>query len=51
MICITNDFEHVGELLVLRKFTEMETLVKRLLLHPQRTLDLEYQGGGDDLKI
>ena len=29
----------------------MKTLLKRLLLHPQRTLDLEYQDGGDDFKI
>ena len=26
-------------------------LLKRLLLHPQRTLDLECQDGGDDFKI
>ena len=28
----------------------MKTLLKRLLLHPQRTLDLEYQHGGDELQ-
>ena len=28
-----------------------EFTVKSLLLHPQRTLDLEYQDGGDDYKI
>ena len=26
----------------------VKTLFKSLLLHPQRTLDLEYQYGGDD---
>ena len=29
----------------------MKTLLKSLLLHPQRTLDLEYQDGGDGFKI
>ena len=29
----------------------MKTLLKNLLLRPQRTLDLEYQCGGDDFKI
>ena len=29
----------------------MKTLLERLLLHPQRTLDLENQDGGDDFKI
>ena len=28
----------------------MKTLFKSLLLHPQRTLDLEYHHGGDDSK-
>ena len=28
----------------------MKTLVKNLFLRPQRTLDLEYQDGGDELQ-
>ena len=28
----------------------MKTLVKSLFLRPQRTLDLEYQDGGDELQ-
>ena len=38
-------FQYVYKFLILRKFTEI------LLLHPQRTLDLEYQDDGDDFKI
>ena len=30
---------------------KVKTLLKSLLSHPQRTLDLEYQYGGNDFKI
>ena len=48
------NLEYQTNFLILRKFTESQNpsklQLKGLFLPPQRTLDLEYQDGGDELQ-
>ena len=47
-------FKYIKNFLVLRTFTESQNpskiKLKSLFLPPKRTLDLEYQDGGDELQ-